>query len=106
MVEDVEEDVPDMIDVVNPELSLVEVADAAPEAFSKEGVDEGVGERIVADPLVEVVNEGSPGMIDVRGFGLMADFAVDEAISDADSAPLLKLSLCCGRKFSAARLGS
>ena len=74
-----------MIDVVNPELSLVEVADAAPEAFSKEGVDEGVGERIVADPLVEDVEGESPGTIDVRGLGLTADFAVDEADSDAFS---------------------
>ena len=54
-------------------------------ASSKDVVDEGVDEQIVADALVEVVDQGSPDMVDVRKLGLTADCAVDEAISDADS---------------------
>ena len=74
-----------MIDVVNPELSLDEVAAAVPEAFSRAGVDEGVDERFVADAMVEDVEDEGPDEVDVAGFGLLVDSSVDEAIFAADS---------------------
>ena len=95
---------------------LVEAEDAVPAAFSKDGVDETVDERIVGDPLVELVEDGCSDDVDVAEFELVANWSVDEEISVADSkrtrllcswrSPLLKGSFCCSRGLSAAWLGS
>ena len=83
---------------------LVEAEDAVPDAFSKEGVDEVVDERIIADALVELVEDECPDDVDVAEFELVANWSVDEEISVADSkrtrllcswrSPLLKGSCC------------
>ena len=60
-------------------------ADAVPEAFSKTGVDEEVDEQIVADALVEDVEDEGPDEVDVAKLGLMVDSSVDDAIFAAYS---------------------
>ena len=91
---------------------LVEAADAVSDASLKAGVDEAVDERIVADAVVELVEDGCPDEVDVEEFELMADWSVDEEISVADSkrtrllcswrSPLLKGSFCRSRWLPAA----
>ena len=91
---------------------LVEAADAVPDASLKAGVDEDVGERVVAAASVEDAEDGCPDEIDVSEFELAVDWFVDEAFSDADSkdarllcswrSPLLKGSVAdskCTRRL-------